>query len=103
MDGIKSTKRGMVNGVAMVRLAVGGIWLAGAAFNLLVTRAMEDPYRWLAEGSPVPIYRWFFGDVVGAHPAFWTVAGAAGEAGIGALTLCRGRWARLGLRGGALF
>jgi hypothetical protein len=95
--------RGGGDGIPIARIAVGGIWLAGAAFNAFVTRRMEDPYGWLADGSPVPIYRWFFGDVVGAHPTAWTVALAAGEATIGALTLCRGRWAQLGLAGGALF
>lgn len=94
---------GSGTGVTIARVTVGGIWLAGAAWNALVTTRMDGPYEWLAEGSPIPLYRWFFGDVAGAHPTFWTLALAAGEATIGALTLSHGRWARLGLGCGALF
>lgn len=103
MDLPRVRHRSGADGVAVARIAVGGVWLAGAAWNALVTRRMEDPYGWLADGSPVPVYRWFFGDVVSAHPTSWTMALAVGEASVGALTLRRGRWARLGLAGGALF
>lgn len=86
----------------IARVVVGLIWLAGAAFNALVTLRMSDAFAWLEE-SPVPVYRWFFGDVVGAHPAVWTVLLAFGELVLGVLTLARGGWARFGLAGGALF
>ena len=82
---------------------VGLIWLAGAAFNGLVTLRMADPFGWLVEGSPFRVYQWFFGEVAGAHPAAWTVLLIAGEATIGVLTLARGGWAGLGLAGGVLF
>jgi hypothetical protein len=84
------------------RIAVGLIWLAGGVFNLAVTARMSEPYAWLEE-TPVAPYRWFFREVVGAHPVAWTVALAAGEIALGLLTLSRGRRARLGLLGGSLF
>lgn len=84
------------------RLVIGLIWLAGAAFNALVTLRMSRPFEWL-ESSPIPIYRWFFRDVAGEHPVVWTLLLVAGEAALGVLTLARGGWARLGLAGGALF
>jgi hypothetical protein len=82
---------------------VGGIWLAGSAWNVLVTRRMDDPYGWLAQDSWVPAWRWLFGDVVSASPDGWTLALAAGEAMLGILTLRGGEWGRRGLLGGALF
>ena len=84
------------------RLLIGVIWLAGAAFNALVTLRMTHAYEWL-EQSPIPIYRWFFRDIVAVRPVFWTVLLITGELLIGALTLARGGWAKLGLAGGALF
>ncbi|MDQ2682392.1 MAG: hypothetical protein M3Y37_02585 [Chloroflexota bacterium] len=89
-------------GAAIGRTVVGTIWLAGAAFNLTVTRGLERPYEWLAEGSAVPVYRWFFGEVVAAHPVAWTVALALGEAALGVLTLSPRRWATVGLAGSVL-
>ena len=87
----------------IARIAVGLIWLAGAAFNLLVTWRLADPFGWLAEGSWFAPWRWFFGEVAGARPGFWIALLVAGEVTLGTLTLGRGRWARLGLAGGALF
>ena len=86
----------------IARIAVGLIWLAGAAFNALVTMRMAEPFDWL-ESSPVAPYRWFFRDVAGARPELWTALLVAAEATMGILTLARGRWARLGLGLGALF
>ena len=57
-----------IDGAAMVRRVVGGIWLAGATFNAGWTLRQEEPWTWLEE-SRVPIYRWFFGEVAGANPA----------------------------------
>lgn len=87
----------------IARIVVGLIWLAGAVWNLTVTLRMADPFGWLAEGSWFAPWRWFFGDIVQSRPAFWTVLLISGEAALGALTLARHGWARLGLAGGALF
>lgn len=88
--------------IALTRLVVGAVWLAGAAFNLLVTTRMSGPFEWL-EDSPVPVYRWFFRDIAGDRPVLWIVLLAIGEATLGLLTLTHGRTARIGLAGGALF
>ena len=85
-----------------LRIVIGIGWLAGAAVNALVTTRMSDPYGWLQD-SPVRPYRWFFDDVIGAHPTFWTVMLVIGEFTLAVLTLARGGWARLGLIGGAVF
>jgi hypothetical protein len=86
----------------VARLAIGLIWLAGAAFNALVTLRMSNAFDWLEE-SPIPVYRWFFRDVVGAQPALWTILLVIGEVALGTLTLGPAKRARLGLAGGALF
>ncbi len=87
----------------LARLLVGGIWLAGAAWNTFVTVSMADPYGWLADDSVVPLWRWFFTDVVEQHPGMWTALLIAGELCLGLFTLGRGRRAQMGLLGGALF
>ena len=92
-----------ISGVDVARYAAGSIWLAGAVFNIAVTRTMDAPYQWIVDDSPFPVYQWFFRDVVGMHPHWWTVTLAAGEAAIGGLTLVRGRAAQIGLAGGAVF
>ena len=90
-----------IDGDAIARRVVGGVWLAGAAFNAGWTLRQDAPWTWLEE-SRVPVYRWFFGEVAGAHPAPWTVALIAGEVALGLLTLSQ-RWRRVGLIGGAVF
>ena len=89
--------------VTLLRLVAGGTWLAGAAWNAFVTWGMADPYGWLADGSVIPLWRWFFTDVVEQQPGMWTALLIAGEITLGLLTLGRDRRARLGLQGGALF
>jgi hypothetical protein len=83
-------------------LVVGGIWLAGAAFNAISTLRQPDPYTWLEESKVQP-YRWFFGEVAGRNPSFWTLALIAGEIALGLLTIAGGKWTRLGLLGGTVF
>jgi hypothetical protein len=87
----------------MLRIGVGLVWLAGAVWNLVVTRRMADPFGWLTAGSRVAPWRWFFGEVVEPHRSGWTALLIMGETALGALTLARRGWARLGLMGGALF
>jgi hypothetical protein len=84
-------------------MAIGLIWLAGAIWNLVVTRRMADPFGWLAKGSRFAPWRWFFGTVADSHRSFWLALLVVGEAALGVLTLGRGERARLGLAGGAVF
>jgi hypothetical protein len=85
----------------LARVAVGLVWIAGAVFNAAVTTRMANPFGWLTE-SPVPLWRWFFDDVVTARPVPWTLLLATFELAIGLLTLGGSR-ARTGLIGGAAF
>lgn len=89
--------------LAFLRFVVGGIWLAGAAFNAFVTWSMSEPYAWLADDARTAPWRWFFRDVVAQQPEVWTALLIAGELTLGGLTLSRGRWAQAGLIGGVLF
>ena len=91
-----------LGGQRYARMLVGAIWLGGVFFNLVWTLRQSDPWVWLEE-SPVPVYQWFFGDVVNRNPAAWTLALIAGEGALGVLTLSHGRRARIGLICGALF
>lgn len=50
-------------------IAVGLVWLAGAAFNAGGTLRQEDPYAEFARSSHLPVYRWFFDQIMGARPA----------------------------------
>jgi hypothetical protein len=103
MDLVHRRRAYAVDGQKLACFAVGGIWIAGAAFNALVTARMDDPYAWIVDESRIGAYRWFFGEVAGAHPVAWTLALVAGEAVLGVLTLAGGRKARLGLFGGVIF
>ena len=87
----------------LARIAVGLIWLGGAAFNALVTARMDDPFSWIVSESRIGPYRWFFGEIVAKQPVAWTLALVIGEAVLGLLTLTRGRPAVLGLVGGVIF
>ena len=102
MSYLENTNKPASAAVDSTRLIVGLIWLAGSLVNALVTTRMADPYGWLQD-SPFRPYRWFFGEVAGVHPTFWAALLAIGELSLAVLTLARGRWARSGLAGGALF
>jgi hypothetical protein len=86
----------------IAQVVVGGVWLAGAAFNAGWTLRQAAPFEWLEE-SLFPPYRWFFGEVAARSPVFWTLALVAGETALGILTIAGGKWTRLGLIGGVLF
>jgi hypothetical protein len=96
-------QRRQVTVTDVIRYVVGLIWIAGAVFNATWTMRHLDLYQGLASDATVPIYRWLFGDVVGARPAFWTVLLVIGELALGLLTLGSGWRARLGLAGGAIW
>ena len=89
----------------VLRFGVGLIWIAGAVFNAVWTLGNTSFLgdEGIARDAGLPIYRWFFGDVVSAAPVMWTLLLIAGELVLGALTLASGRSARLALWGGALW
>jgi hypothetical protein len=86
----------------VLRMLVGVIWIAGAIYNALWTLRHPELLGddGLARDASLPIYRWFFGDVVAQAPVFWTVLLIIGEIVIGVLTLSKGVMARAGLWGG---
>lgn len=90
--------------VMQLRMSIGTIWLAGASFNAFWTfrhaSAFTDD---LASAATFAVYRWFFGEVVAASPAFWIVMLIFGEFALGMLTLGGGTLARIGLAGSVLF
>ena len=94
-------RQARIDGKTIARMALGLTWIAGAIYNLVWT--LWHPELLGDEGfganASLPVYRWFFGDVVGGAPAFWTVLLILGELGLGALTLARGVWAKAGLWG----
>src|SRR5687768_7293038 len=88
-----------------LRMFVGVIWIAGAAFNAMWTLRHPEFFgnEGIAQDASLEIYRWFFGDVVARAPALWTALLILGEVAIGVLTLGGGRWARTGLWGGVVW
>lgn len=88
-----------------LRMVVGLIWIAGAVYNALWTLRHTEFFgdEGIARDATLPIYRWFFGDVVAAAPVAWTLLLIAGEVAIGVLTLGTGIRARAGLWGGILW
>jgi hypothetical protein len=85
---------------AALRFILGGIWLAGAIFNLL--RTLPHPETLTADlGTTATFapYRWLFADLVGASPTAWIVALVAGEAALAVLLFSHGMLARIGVIG----
>ena len=72
----------------LARKVVGLIWIAGALWNAGWSLRQDNPWSWL-EDSPVPVYEWFFGEVVSRNPAFWTVLVIIAELSLGVLTFSR--------------
>lgn len=89
--------------MTLSRSVIGLVWIAGAVFNALWTPRYSEVFQSLAAEASIPVYRWLFGEVVGAHPVFWAVLLVIGEFLLGVLTLGKGRWGRLGLALGALW
>jgi hypothetical protein len=83
-------------GVFFIVMAIGVNWvLSITAPELFVGLGTNAPL--------VPAYEWFFEHVVAAAPTAVGLLAGAGEIGVGALILSRGRAARLGLLAGAAF
>jgi hypothetical protein len=82
----------------VLRIVLGTIWIAGAVFNAAWTIRHTSMFRDdLGSESTFAAYRWFFSDVVGSAPVFWTLLLIIGETALGVLLLSRHARARLGL------
>jgi hypothetical protein len=89
--------------LTLTRSVIGLVWIAGALFNALWTPRYSEVFQSLAAEASLPVYRWLFGEVVGAHPVVWAVLLVIGEFLLGVITLGKGRWGQLGLALGALW
>jgi hypothetical protein len=87
------------------RWFVGLVFLAmGLGVNLGFALFAPEMFVQLGTGDPVvPLYAWFFANVVAAAPAAWGLAVVAFETAVGALLLGRGRAARWGVVGAVAF
>jgi hypothetical protein len=78
--------------------------LMGLGVNLGFVLFAPSMFVELGTGDPVvPLYAWFFANVVAAAPAVWGLAVVAFEAAVGVLLLQRGVRARWGVAGAILF
>lgn len=83
---------------ASLRILFGGIWLAGAIFNLAWTLPNPEMITGdLGENATFAPYRWLFGDLVAANPTFWIIALVVGELALAALLFSGGMRARIGV------
>lgn len=87
------------------RWFVGLFFLAmGLGVNLGFTLLAPEMFVELGTGDPVlPLYAWFFAELVAPAPVAWGVAVVAFEAAVGLLLLQRGAAARWGLVGAIAF
>lgn len=83
-----------------------GIFFLVMAIGVNVVLVVIAPDQFVALGTEeplVPLYRWFFENVVALAPPFFGLLAAAYEITIALLMLSRGRYARWGLIGGIVF
>jgi hypothetical protein len=78
--------------------------LMGLGVNLGFVLFAPQMFVELGAAEPiVPLYVWFFTNIVAAAPAVWGLAVVAFEAAVGVLLLQRGVRARWGVAGAILF
>lgn len=88
---------------ARIFVGIFFIVMAVAVNGVLSILAPHLFVRLGADAPLIPLYAWFFGDVVAVAPQAVGVLAALGEIIIGALILSRGRRAKLGLIGAISF
>lgn len=87
--------RGFV-GIFFIVMAVG--------VNVVLSIVAPDQFVKLGADAPlIPLYGWFFQNVVAPAPQIIGVLAAAGEIAVGLLILSGGRRAKLGLAGAIVF
>jgi len=84
---------------------VTGIFFLVMALGVNVPVALIDPTLFAAAGASalLPVYRWFFGEVLVRIPLPFVIALILFETITGLLILSQGRAVRLGLLGASLF
>jgi hypothetical protein len=87
------------------RLFVGVFFLVMAiGVNVVLVLVAPDLFVALGTQAPiVPLYRWFFEDVVALAPPLFGLLAAAYEVTIALMMLSKGRYVKWGLIGGIVF
>ena len=83
-----------------------GLFFMVMAIGVNVVLVVVAPDLFVGLGTNdaiVPLYRWFFENVVALAPPFFGLLAAAYEVTIALLTLSRGRYVKWGLIGGIVF
>ena len=96
--------------LCLIRPKAGRIFLAIffliMALGVNVVLVVIAPDQFVALGTEdalIPLYRWFFENVIALAPPFFGLLAAAYEITIALLMLSKGRYARWGLIGGIIF
>jgi hypothetical protein len=86
------------------RLFVGFFFLL-MALGVNLTMLLTDPNLYIMAGSAalLPVYRWFFTQVLAIAPVPFVIALIVFEISVGVSILSRGKWVKYGLIAGALF
>lgn len=84
---------------------VFGVFFLLMAWGVNFPMMLYDPmlYPLAGANSFIPLYRWFFTQVLALYPVPFILLLIAFETMVGALTLSQGRWVKMGLGLGALF
>lgn len=84
---------------------VFGVFFLLMAWGVNFPMMLYDPslYPQAGANSLIPLYRWFFTEVLARYPVPFILLLIGFETAVGLLTLRQGRWVRLGLGLGALF
>ncbi|MBI4927396.1 MAG: hypothetical protein HY835_06500 [Anaerolineae bacterium] len=96
-------------GLAVFRPAVGrvvcGVFFLIMALGVNVPVTLIDPTLFAQAGAHavLPVYRWFFTEVLARYPLPFVIALILFETTVGVLILSRGKGVRLGLLGAVLF
>lgn len=84
---------------------VFGIFFLLMAWGVNFPMMLYDPTLYPLAGANafIPLYRWFFTQVLALYPVPFILLLIGFETAVGVLTLSRGRWVKAGLVSGALF
>ncbi len=84
---------------------VTGVFFLIMALGVNVPILLTDPALYAAAGSKalLPVYRWFFTQILGATPVPFIIALILFEVTVGTLILSKGKAVRFGLLGATLF
>ena len=84
---------------------VFGVFFLLMAWGVNFRMMLYDPslYPLAGANSFIPLYRWFFTEVLALYPVPFIFLLIGFETAVGVLTLSQGRWVKFGLGLGALF